>query len=486
MPAILLVIDNPKDWPLNIEGVDVISSRKYLTDPAYSLTRGAKVFNLCRSYRYQNLGYYVSLLAQARGHKVLPDISTIQDMKFTEIVRGAGEEMEELIQSVLAKEPHDEPFVLSVYFGQNVESQYNRLALALFNAFPAPFLRAQFRHDGEKWLLESVKTIAASEIPQDHFLDVLNFATHYFVRPHKAPRRQEARYTMGILHDKEESKTPSNEKAIKKFIKAADSMGIEAEILSKDDYGRLAELDALFIRDTTSVNHYTFRFSRRAAAEGLVVIDDPESIVRCSNKVYLAELLNCQRIATPPTLILHRDNWESGPAILGLPLVLKQPDSSFSLGVIKVKDKAEYEREMERLFKVSDLIIGQAFVPTGYDWRIGVLDREPLFACKYYMADNHWQIYDNSKKGDDALGEFETWPIDAVPPDVLKCGIRVANLIGDGLYGVDIKEVNGKAYVIEINDNPNIDAGVEDKILGEEIYLRVMRTFLKRLESRGR
>lgn len=486
MAAILLVIDNPKDWPLNVEGVDVLSARQYLTEPRYSLLKGAKVFNLCKSYRYQNLGYYVSLLAQARGHKPLPDISTIQDLKLSEMIRGAGEEIEELIQESLEHLPTAEPFVLSVYFGQNVEEKFNRLALALFNQFPAPFLRAQFRHDGDAWRLETVKTIAASEIPPEHFLDVLNFATHYFVRPHRKPRHVEARYEMGILHDPDAANTPSNEKAIRKFIKAAESMGIAAEILSKDDYGRIPELDALFIRDTTSVNHYTFRFSRRAAAEGLEVIDDPESIVRCSNKVYLAELLNHHRIPAPPTLILHRDNWESGPAILGLPLVLKQPDSSFSLGVIKAATREEYEREVERLLKVSDLVIGQGFVPTGFDWRIGVLDREPLFACKYFMAPEHWQIYNNSKKGDDSLGEFETWPIDAVPPDVLKAGIRVANLIGDGLYGVDIKEVNGKAHVIEINDNPNIDAGIEDKILGEEIYLRVMRVFLKRLESRGR
>ncbi len=486
MSSILIVIDNPKDWPLSVEGIDCISARQYLTDPTYSLLKTAKVFNLCKSYRYQNLGYYVSLLAQARGHKVLPDISTIQDLKQTDLVRGAGYEIADSIQETLENVPTAEPFVLSVYFGRNVEKKYDKLALALFNQFPAPFLRTQFRHDGTAWYLEGVRTIAANEIPPDHFLDVLSFATQYFLRPHRKVVHHVARYEMAILHDKTLEKKPSDEKAIRKFVKAAESMGFDTEIIGKDDYGRIPEFDALFIRDTTSVNHYTFRFARRAATEGLVVMDDPESIVRCSNKVYLAELLNHHRIATPPTLILHRDNWESGPAILGLPLVLKQPDSSFSLGVIKIKTQEEYEREVERLFKVSDLLIGQAFMPTGFDWRIGVLDREPLFACKYYMADNHWQIYDNSKTGDDALGNFETWPIDAVPPDVVKNSLRVANFVGDGLYGVDLKDINGKAYIIEINDNPNIDAGIEDKILGDEMYMRVMRVFLRRLESRGR
>lgn len=484
--SILLVLENPKDWPLNIEGVQVVGARRYLTDPAFSDQRVRyKVFNLCRSYRYQSLGYYVSLLAAARGHKPLPDVATIQDLKLTEFVRIANEAIGELIHDQLDETPGEE-FTLSVYFGQNVEEKYNRLGLALFNHFPAPFLRATFEKKDGRWRLDSIRTIAANEIPSEHFLDVLSFATHYFNRPHRRPRQQEARYDLAILCSPDEKTPPSNEKAIRKFVRAADALGIQAELITRDDYGKIAEYDALFIRDTTKVTSYTFRFARRAAAEGLVVIDDPDSIVKCGNKVYLAELLQRHRIATPPTLIIHRDNWQSAPEILGLPLVLKQPDSSFSLGVIKVKTREEFESEVDRLLKVSDLLIGQAFMPTSFDWRVGVLDKEPFYVCKYFMAGNHWQIYDNSKQGDDALGEFETLAVSAAPGDVIRAAVRAANLIGDGLYGVDIKEIDGRPHVIEVNDNPNIDAGVEDKVLGDEVYTRVMRTFLSRLEARGR
>jgi len=483
--AILLVLDNPKDWPLNIEGIDVVSARQYLTDPSFSDRHPHKVFNLCKSYRYQSLGYYVSLLAAARGHKPLPEISTIQDLKLSEIVRVAGDELDGEIQKSLRK-CEGESFVLSIYFGQNVDEQFRTLSLQIFNQFPAPFLRAQFRRDKDGWQLESLRSIPSDEIPSDHFLDVLNFATQYFNRPHRKPRQQTSRFDLALLYTKGEPNQASDDKAIKKFIKAGESMGIDVEIITKDDYGRIAEFDALFIRDNTNVTTYPFRFARRAAAEGLIVIDDPDSIMRCSNKVYISELLHRHRIAAPATLTLHRDNWQSGPDILGMPIVLKQPDSSFSLGVKKVNSREDYAGEMEKLFKVSDLIIAQAFTPTAFDWRIGVLDREPFYACKYFMAEQHWQIYDNSKKGDEALGNFETWPIDAVPTDVVKTAIRVANLIGDSLYGVDVKEINGKAHIIEINDNPNLDAGIEDQVLGDEIYLRVMRVFLKRLESRGR
>lgn len=62
--------------------------------------------------------------------------------------------------------------------------------------------------------------------------------------------------------------------------------------------------------------------------------------------------------------------------------------------------------------------------------------------------------------------------------------LRACNLIGDGLYGVDLKTFAGKTYVIEVNDNPNIDAGHEDQVLKEELYKRIMASFLRRIENR--
>ena len=40
-----------------------------------------------------------------------------------------------------------------------------------------------------------------------------------------------------------------------------------------------------------------------------------------------------------------------------------------------------------------------------------------------------------------------------------------------------------KFYVIEINDNPNIDAGTEDKILKDRLYSTIMDVFLNKIKS---
>ena len=67
---------------------------------------------------------------------------------------------------------------------------------------------------------------------------------------------------------------------------------------------------------------------------------------------------------------------------------------------------------------------------------------------------------------------------------VLDTAVKAANLIGKGLYGVDLKMVDDKAYVIEINDNPSIDHGLEDAIIGDEMYYRLLNHFEQVLETK--
>ena len=482
---VLVIVNDPRDWPLSIEGVELVDARSYLTDSSFAERKGLRVFNLCRSYRYQSTGYYVSLLAEARGHRPLPDITTIQDLKHSAMTRIASEELDDEIQRALAP-IRSADFTLSIYFGRNMAKRYDRLSQELFKAFQAPFLRAQFSHDPreERWQLQGVKALAASELPEEHLAFVHEGAREFFAGHRRVSRpKKRWRYDLAILWDEKDPQPPSSTKAIKHFVRAAESLGLATEILCREDAGRLAEFDALFIRETTGVNHHTYRFARRAAASGLVVVDDPVSILRCSNKVFLAELLTRHRLPTPETVIVHKDSGEVPIERLGLPIILKQPDSSFSQGVIKVGTAEELKVETARMLAKSDLVIAQAFAPTTFDWRVGIFDHQPLFVCKYHMAGQHWQIVQRDAEGNSTWGRSVAVPVEHAPTGLLRTALKAANLIGDGLYGVDIKQVGEQFLVIEINDNPNIDAGIEDEILKDELYLRIMRVFLRRIEQ---
>lgn len=481
----LVVVSDPDDWPLTLPGVGVVAAGDYLTDPVWTKDRGLRVFNLCRSYRYQSEGYYVSLLATARRHLVFPALMTVLDMKSRSMVRSVDEELDDLIQRSLGS-LRSERFVLSVYFGVNPAERHARLASKIFGQFPAPLLRAHFSKGDDRWRLSRIDPIPVREVPDSLRPFLLEAAERYFSRPRFRSRAsRSARYDMAILWADEEL-APSSDRTIKRMESIAQKVGFGVERVDRDDYGRLAEFDALFIRETTAVNHYTFRFAQRAEAEGLAVIDDPQSILRCSNKVFLKEALEVRGIPMPSTWVTNRVDVDEVGRRLGFPCVLKAPDSSFSQGVIKCEDAPAFERAASEMLEDSDLLLIQEYTPSEYDWRIGIFEDKVLFACRYHMAPGHWQIIQKTDAGRFKYGRTDTLPLDLVPRRILQTARRAAAAIGNGLYGVDLKQIGSKVVVMEVNDNPNIDVGCEDTVIGDELYYRIMQGFLERVEARKR
>lgn len=397
------VTDAPGECRLPMPGIAAVAAPDYLLDPGWREARDFRVLNLCRSRGYQRYGYYVSLLAEARGHHPIPGVHLMKD-----------------------------------YGGLD----------------PSRLLVAGAQRCWERL---------------------------------RAPRTLGKDYAIAILRDREESCPASNDKAIEKFRAAALALGIRSEILGRRDIRRLPDFDGLFIRDNTFVRHYTYRFSRRAADAGLVVIDDPDSILRCNSKVYLAELLPRHAIPTPRTMIVNRESMDGVGAALGLPCVLKRPDSSLSLGVVRAESEPELRDAAARMLEESDLIVAQEYMPTEFDWRIGILAGRPLFACKYHMVPGHWQIVRHVPGRHYEEGRTEALPLDAAPRAALDLALRATRLIGDGFYGVDLKEIApGDFRLIEINDNPNVDDGNEDGVLGDALYAEVIGVFAARMAQRRR
>lgn len=480
----LIVVDDPAEWPLTTEGISVVAARTYLTDPEHGEDHSARVINLCNSYRYQTTGYYVSLLAEARGHKPLPRAGTIEDLQSPNLVRILTDELAELIDQSLAPLKTDR-FELSVYFGRNIAQRYTVLAKQLFSLLQAPLLRAEFERERGHWRTRTIRLIGAGEIPGDHREFALD-AVERYVGGRTRSRTMRPRYDLAILHNPQGRDLPSNPLALEKFAHAAEALGMRPEFITPGDFGRLPEFDALFIRDTTFVHHYTYRFARRAMAEGMVVIDDPESILKCNNKVYLAELLARHNLPAPRTVMVHRGNIDQIVPRLALPCVLKQPDSSFSVGVNKVETEDELRGTVTEMLSKSDLIVAQEWMPTDFDWRVGVLDGRAIFVCKYYMAAGHWQIINHDNPGGRSEGAVEALAVGEAPEEVVSIALQAANHIGTGFYGIDIKQVGNRYCIVEINDNPNVDAGNEDGVLKDALYREVMGVFVRRLAQRRR
>lgn len=483
---VLFVVDRQQDWPFEIPRSTVLTARRYLTDPAYTNGNETQLINLCRAGRYQRRGYYVSLLGEARGHHPLPDVKAIEDLQSSAHVELIARDIDDLVQRSLARAATD-IFELHSYFGRDPAELNGALAQQLFALGKAPLIRAEFRRADARWRLMKIVAIGVADVPPQHRAVLLAAATEYVTgtRHARATAPQNDQPKLAMLWDPEEVDRPSNDAALQKFIAVAPSVGLTAELVTRDALDRLDEYQGLFIRTSTFVGHYTYEFSRRAAELGLVVIDDPDSIVKCTNKVYLHELMMRHGIPTPKTMMVHRDNMNEVVATLGLPCILKQPDGGFGLGVSKLETEQQFLARANQLLERSELLIAQEWLPTEFDWRVAVLDRRPLFVCKYHMAPGHWQVIkrDSSNRVE---GATQAFAVSEVPEIVVSTAVRGANLIGRGLYGVDLKQVGEQCYLIEVNDNPNIDAGNEDQVLRDALYREVLGVFARRIAERRR
>lgn len=463
----------------------VMSQRDYVTNPSLFSDQRPRLINLSRSYRYRSRAYYASLLAEARGHRIIPSVETIMDLSERRLYENAIPELEDALNRILGKDSKKAPTVLRVYFGIAEDSRFEKFAKLLFDWFRAPALEVTIK-PGEWARIHRIgfanwqKLNAEGKAAFYHALERYTARSWKAVRPKVVPR-----WTFATLYDPKEELPPSSVATLKYWARIAARLGVEVEPIGAKDLSRLANFDALFIRETTTISNHTYRFARRAMQENMPVIDDPVSMIRCTNKVYLDELMRANNVPVPETFMISGvDDLPKIAESLGFPMVVKIPDSSFSRGVKRVASMKELKELVVSWLKDSDILLAQKYMPTKFDWRVGVLGGKPLFVCQYLMARHHWQIVKHDTGGEPLEGGSKSYPLDKVSPTVIDIGLKAANCIGDGLYGVDLKETDDGVVVIEVNDNPNLNHGEEDASEKNEIWLSLTNWFIDRLENR--
>lgn len=480
MSLTLHVVDN--DAILPEVKLNIISFQHYLRDYPKLNEPKIRIINLCDTARYLSHGYYCSLLAEARQHRVVPSVKTINALReksvslwFDLSILGSNKTVGE-----------QDSFIMCM--GESENPQFNKIAARIYETYKCPILKVTLV-PGQGGVHVQISRCSISEITaeqQEFCWKVLEASEEKSWRTKGTSKKY--RWDLAMLVDPNESAPPSDKGALERFVKAGAKLGLHVHKVLANDLKSVSQYDALFIRQTTAIDHITYRLACDAEAQGLVVIDDSDSILRCCNKVFLHDAFQYNKVASPRTLVIDDvkeqtlDNLEAN---FDYPIVLKMPEGSFSKGVFKVNSRAELQKVTEDLLRDSALVLAQEYLYTEYDWRIGVLNGRALYACRYYMATNHWQIYNHGSKRNFS-GGFDALPTFEVPSFVLSSALKAAAVVGSGFYGVDIKAIDGKAYVLEVNDNPNVDHEVEDAYLGEELYMQIMSEFLRRLEARGR
>lgn len=267
--------------------------------------------------------------------------------------------------------------------------------------------------------------------------------------------------------------------ALQNFKLTAEGMGHRFNFVFRGDLAELPKYDAVFIRATTDPLYTAYVVSKTAWELGLKVVDDPKSIQVCGNKVHLYELFKKHEVPHIPTIFLNKDEFHHKKILeifnaFGRPVVLKAPYTSFSRYVEKVACETSFREVAKRFFRRSDILVVQKFMPTAFDWRVGVLNNEVLYVCKYMVPKGRWK-HGVKRRGKPTFvwGRTVSLKRENAPEKLKETALKACALIGNGLYGVDIKEFDGNFVVVEVNDNPSIYAGYED-LRNKDLYAKII------------
>lgn len=256
--------------------------------------------------------------------------------------------------------------------------------------------------------------------------------------------------------------------ALMKLGQVAHMLGHRLDFLFRPDMYKIPGYDAIFIRALTDPLNTSYVAARLAQMNGVRVLDDPDSIFICCDKVNMYRHLQDKNVPMPTTLFLVESDLtlETGARLLetlSTPLVLKAPNSSFSMYVEKVSTPEEFVAVGTKYLRRADRVVAQKFVRSQFDWRVCVLAGQPLFVCQYMIPKRRWKIMTYTEAGRAIYGQVRGIRLEDADPELIRVAIAAAAAIGKGLYGVDLKQTDDGYVVIEVNDNPTINQDEEDQ-----------------------
>jgi hypothetical protein len=316
----VIVVEERGDFRWGESGAHIVTADEYLRESATVPQR--RVMNLCREHTHLSAGYYVSLVAAARREEALPDVATIVDMEHAVFREKAGVGLERLLATAPKSSFVSAALSLHIYFGQTAHVAFRELANRAFEFLHAPLLRIDLE-PGEPLRITDLRILAPKDVPKEHDalvlagLERLRLATdrprtisallgHSRRPPRQDPSRAgRTRFDLAVLVNPNDKIPPSKGKTLARLADVGRGLGVEVTLIQPEDFEH-THFDALFMRETTAVSDHTYRFAREAQQRGTPVLDDPASIIRCANKVFLAELMRRGGVDIPGTRLLTR------------------------------------------------------------------------------------------------------------------------------------------------------------------------------------
>src|ERR1700746_2445356 len=265
MTGWVILVDQSRDLPNAETPHQGLTTSGYLARPRLFELGRPKLVNLARSYAYQSKGYYASLLAEARGHRVVPTVETMLELREQKLYEHALPELEDELNRCARRADFqpDGELKLLVCFGIARDQRFESFGRLLFDWFRCPALEV-IVEPGEWLSIERIRPRNINRLANGEGVFLRESLHQHTRREWRDPKaRTVSQYAPAILYDPNEKMAPSSPSSIKHFARIAEKLSVDVEPITRRQLAELAEFDGLFLRETTSIDNPTYRFSRR-------------------------------------------------------------------------------------------------------------------------------------------------------------------------------------------------------------------------------
>src|SRR5450631_3431263 len=244
----LIVVEKAADFRWADADSRVVTAEEFISERsdtrAEGRKRARKVINLCRNYDYLSLGYYCSLLAEARGDRITPSVESILDLQHRNTQHASLARLDRLIAGLDEVPRSINTLSFHVFFGHIEDPELADLARKAFELFRCPLLEIELERPegGSGWKTVSVKALDPREVDVSRdglFLGALEEFTRRRWTP--AVAQSVPKMDLAILHDPTDPLPPSNLATLERIVEVGQSMDIAVELIRKKDYSRLTQ-----------------------------------------------------------------------------------------------------------------------------------------------------------------------------------------------------------------------------------------------------
>ena len=234
------------------------------------------------------------------------------------------------------------------------------------------------------------------------------------------------------------------------------SNDIKFKIVLKDfEIDIVNEIDSIIVRPIgkCSLDQAIYRMDLLHVLQdlGVEVINKPWAIEIASDKFRTLYLLRKHGLPVPKTLVTENARLASRftSKLIGNEIVIKPMFGSRGFGIFKLKLSDFNEivwRIVNDLTYLKQVVYIQKFIEhKGYDIRLFVIDNQ-VIAGMYRIATFDWKT--NIAKGG------KPKPLNKIPNELQEIAVKACKVIDCEIAGVDVLEINGDYYILEVNSQP--------------------------------